>query len=1256
MAGTALYSASVLSEAANGRKLPSLAVTRAYVRACEGDVVAWESRWRRLATELAQTTVSDSDQDRMQAAPYVGLRCLQVEDADRFFGRERLTADLTARVRRRRLVVVLGASGSGKSSLLRAGLLAQARTIGLDQTGPTSALLLTPGAHPIEECAVQVAAWSGRSATALRAEFTEHPDSLHLHVRQALAQRSEPGDVLLVVDQCEELFTLCQDPRERDTFLALLTAAMEADTSRVRVVLGIRADFLPQCTEYPVLVRAITDAAVIVGPMSADELRLVVTEPARREGLAVETALVTRLVADAVAQPAALPMVSHALLATWRRRRGTTLTLQGYEAVGGIQDAVARTAEDQYQALSTDQQALAQQLFLRLVALSDLTAEHGTPDTRRRITHGEVAGFGLAMQRVVARLVRARLITSAETGVEIAHEALIHAWPRLRGWLEEDRAGLRVHRQLTEAAQQWESSGRDRDVLYRGSRLLTTQEWHTTTERMLTANEREFLATSLAAQARERTVARRRTRRLRQLVALLAVLVVVATTTTVTAIQAEQVAARQRDVALADTALAEAAAVRGSDPGLALQLTQAAYGLASTPQTSGELLNAAAAPYVQQLNVRSQVVAFSPDGRLMATIQDGQNLQIWDITGQRQPVIIATVTGLIGPAMSAAFSPNSRVLTVSETSGAQLWDLTTPRHPHPLASPPGIDAAALCADGHLMATAGASGGVLLWDSSDLRRPLGAVPTGPAPAASVALSADGHTLAVQETATGQDSQVQLWDVSNPSQPVPAAVGITSVDDVQAMAFSPTAPILAVATDNGPIVLWDVTHPRQPVRAGEIVQPDRTLSVAFSPDGQTIAAGSEGGALSTWNVDDPGQPRQTTGLTAASSGIDTVAFVRGGNTVVVASSDFAIHLITVPQFALASDTQDVTAAAISSDGHTLATADAMIDTESFVRTQIWDLTDLNQPTPTTVVSTDPPPSDPAAVGLAFSPRGTILATTDDQHIRLWDIRDRQHPQHLATLPAHGVAAAFSPDGQTLATISDDNHAHLWDIHQPQHPRQLADIDLGVLIPSGTPSVAEPPSTMAFSPRGHILAIASPDGYGGKVVQLWDTTNPSAVHVITSLPDQSGSTIALAFDPSGRLLSTGDTNGTIQLWDIANPTLPGLLSTLTGSPNSDNPVAFSPDGHTMATPGVGQTVQLWDLTDPAHPTLRAVLPNALLPVMFHPNGHTLAVIGTNQSVQLRETNINDATTQLCATTPRISQATWDHYFPQQPYQPPC
>ncbi|GAA3439209.1 hypothetical protein [Kutzneria kofuensis] len=325
------YSAPSLSDAAGGRKLPTLAVTLAYVAACDGDTAAWEQRWREVAAELAY----DATPETSGRPPYLGLSAFQIEDADRFFGRDDLVAELLEQVRNRRFVGVFGASGAGKSSLLRAGLVAAAEY---------RALVFTPGAHPLEEAAVQVGGLTGVSTVTLRAEFADDPTALHLRVRETLPDE----DLLLVVDQFEELFTLCADEAERQAFVAALVHAATVETSRTRVVIGVRADFLGHCTQLLDLREALRGGQVLVGPMTADELRVAITKPAAGLGQGVEAALVTRLIADAVGQPGVLPLVSHALLETWRRRQGVTLTLAGYDAAGGIRHAIAQTAEAVY--------------------------------------------------------------------------------------------------------------------------------------------------------------------------------------------------------------------------------------------------------------------------------------------------------------------------------------------------------------------------------------------------------------------------------------------------------------------------------------------------------------------------------------------------------------------------------------------------------------------------------------------------------------------------------------------------------------------------------------------------------------------------------------------------------------------------------------------------------------------------------------------------------------------------------------------
>ncbi|WP_143467183.1 helix-turn-helix domain-containing protein, partial [Lentzea kentuckyensis] len=384
LASRAHYSAATLSDAAGGRKLPSLAVTLAYVKACDGDEQEWEQRWRAIAAPPEPTG----------EAPYVGLQAFQQEDAARFFGREKLTAKLVELTSARPFVGVFGASGSGKSSLLRAGLLPHLER----------ALIFTPGVQPLDECAVRIAQVTGDSAVVLSSELTD-PAALGLIARQ--------HDLVLVIDQFEEIFTLC-GPAQRDWFVQALVSAPH-------VVIGVRADFYGHIGRHPELVEALEGAQLLVGPMTTDELRRAIVEPALHVGAAVETALVTRLVADVAGQAAVLPLVQHVLAETWHRRRGMTLTLVGYEEAGGVEHAIARTAEAVYSQLTEEQRQTARRIFLRLIALGE-----GTEDTKRRATRADLDA------EVLEHLANARLVTLTEHHAELTHEALIRSWPRLR--------------------------------------------------------------------------------------------------------------------------------------------------------------------------------------------------------------------------------------------------------------------------------------------------------------------------------------------------------------------------------------------------------------------------------------------------------------------------------------------------------------------------------------------------------------------------------------------------------------------------------------------------------------------------------------------------------------------------------------------------------------------------------------------------------------------------------------------------------
>ncbi len=542
------YSPAALSEAVAGRRLPSLAVTKAFVRACGGDVEEWTARWRELV-------VQGPDHGD---APYVGLAAYQVADADLFFGREADVDRLLALVRERPFVGVFGASGAGKSSLLRAGLAARWG----------EHVIITPGQDPITELAVALA--GDRSAVDVRAELAADPE--HLRV---LLRRTADG-LLLVVDQFEEVFTLCREADRRWLVRALTHGAAAA-----RVVIGVRADFYGHCARHPELLDALHRSQSLVGPMGTEQLRRAVVEPAARRGVSLENALVARLIADVAGRPGVLPLVSHVLVETWRRRRGAVLTLAGYEDAGGVEHALARTADQVYDALSEQEKQDAREVFLRLVALGD-----GTEDTRRRVVRTELdAGDAL-----LDRLASARLVVLDRDVVELTHEALLRAWPRLVGWIEEDRDSLRAHRRLTSAAEAWRAHDRDPDALYRGVHLDRARHLAP----RLNEAEREFVDAGEAAERDREALRRRGVRRLRRLVVCLVVLVLLLAGTATYAVTAERAATRERNQALslraADTALSLLARPRD-----AAALALAAYRVAPTGRARDALLLARAA-------------------------------------------------------------------------------------------------------------------------------------------------------------------------------------------------------------------------------------------------------------------------------------------------------------------------------------------------------------------------------------------------------------------------------------------------------------------------------------------------------------------------------------------------------------------------------------------------------------------------------------------------------------------------------------
>jgi len=477
---------------------------------------------------LLQSIVSASSQDPYPGEPpYKGLQYFDVADSALFFGREALTAQLVQRMaylhdnHAARFLAIVGASGSGKSSLARAGLVpawkAGIVTGAATLSGPVH--IITPTTHPLESLAASLTHTSESvSATAtLMDDLRREPRSLHLFARKLLAAPNQDNraHLLLLVDQFEELFTLCHDPQERQAFVDnLLFAAgfvsqgQDAGDGPVFVILTLRADFYHHCAAYDGLRSAMEKYQAYIGQMNVVELRRAVEQPALDAGWEFESGLVDLMLRDAGSEPGALPLLSHALLETWKRRRGRTMTLSGYHEAGGVRGAIAKTAEAVYQHLNPERQIIARNIFLRLTEPGE-----GTQDTRRRATLDELVSApekAGEVQAVLDTLTDARLVTTAEGSAEVAHEALIREWGTLRRWLEEDREGLRIRHHLTETAGEWQQRGRDPAELYRGARLAQALEWQKSRRTALSPLEAAFLQESRAALAKEKRAAQLR--------------------------------------------------------------------------------------------------------------------------------------------------------------------------------------------------------------------------------------------------------------------------------------------------------------------------------------------------------------------------------------------------------------------------------------------------------------------------------------------------------------------------------------------------------------------------------------------------------------------------------------------------------------------------------------------------------------------------------------------------------------------------
>ena len=948
--------------------------------------------------------------------PYLGLVPFGERDARVFYGRGELVAQLVQRLAGRLdgagMLVVAGESGAGKSSLLRAGLMPW---LAAGALGPGSERwprrVIQPTGRPVRELAMVLAEVAGADPVSvyrsLSAAPGEAPMLAELAVRAATSRGPDPGPggpagaaacapprLVLVVDQFEELFTAAGDEEdgraEREGFIAALHAAATVPAGPHKlpaalVVVAVRADYLGHLIADPTL-KAWVDAGLFtVGPMSEAEVRLAVTGPAAEAGLAVEPTLVEAVVAElregagGGLGSGVLPLMSQAMAATWQYREGSALTLRGYRRAGGVADAVNRSAQAAYDALTSPQKDAALQVFTQLTVI--------TPDgqlARRRCSLADLRSPGSPVAADIDAVIDVfsaqRLLVLGKDSVEISHDALLQAWKQLRDWLGDDQLDRALYGQVITDAAAWDSNGRDSAYLYRPGRLATigaaATRWQDAPTRYppLSATARAFLAAAHHA-------ARRSTRRRRGAFVVLALLTAVAVAASGFAFSQRAAAVRQRDQAIYNQVVAEAVQFGATDTALAAQLNLAAYRIQPTQDLVSRLLNTENTPLPTQVAAGAgfvNSVAFSPVGHLMASGNADGTVRLWNVADPAhpsplgQPLPSGPGAGF-GPAvvLSVAFSPDGHMLASGDNGGTiQLWDVADPAHPRLLGQiPPGsytIDSLAFSPDGHTLAGGDASSGtVWLWDVADpaRHRLLAPILAGGTAVVSVALSPGGRTLA----SSSLDGTVRLWDVTDLSHPRPLGQPLTGGGGgkVSSVAFSPDGDTLASGDDGGTVRLWDVADPARPRLLAPILAGGGAVtSVAFSPDGQMLASGDYDGTIRLWNVADPAYPSPLGQPVTSGGAVKSVTFSPDGHTLASGSLDGIIRLWSLPQTVLAGGAAAVDSVAFSPGGRTLVSGDY----GGTIR--LWDVADPAHPRRLGPILTGSPGGG-AVDSVAFSP---------------------------------------------------------------------------------------------------------------------------------------------------------------------------------------------------------------------------------------------------------------------------------------------